>query len=96
MSIFRSEFQGLSFLKTVSEAEMTRKYRPANGSEGEGFMEQFCYRCKHDNYPDGPESEWCQILANSMCFEIDEPGYPDEWIYGEDGQPKCTAFERQK
>ncbi len=25
--------------------------------------------------------------------DTDEPEYPREWIIGEDGQPKCTAFE---
>jgi hypothetical protein len=31
--------------------------------------------------------------AMSMAFEIDDPEYPEEWVYDEDGRPKCTAFK---
>jgi hypothetical protein len=24
-------------------------YRPSNGTEGEYFQEEYCYRCKHDD-----------------------------------------------
>ena len=26
------------------------KFRPANGTEGEAFMEAFCFRCALDNF----------------------------------------------
>lgn len=55
------------------------------------FKEKFCYQCKHDNYPDSP---MCEILANSMAFNIGDEQYPDEWTYDEDGKPTCTAFEQ--
>ncbi len=54
------------------------------------FMEGFCYRCKHDD----PENDvFCEIVGKTMMYDIDDAGYPDEWQYGEDGQPVCIKFE---
>ena len=35
---------------------------------------------------------WCEIIGRTFAYRVDEPEYPSEWQYGEDGQPKCTAF----
>ena len=68
-------------------------YRPSNGSEGWAFQSRWCDRCKGDeNYSDTKPELGCQILLRSLCCNIGEPGYPTEWIYGDDGVPKCTAF----
>ena len=69
-----------------------KKYRPSNGSEGEMFMERWCYQCRKDNYPDG---DGCEIIVRSMGFAVDEEGYPAEWTFDE-GQPCCTAFEQKE
>ncbi len=69
---------------------MTEKYRPANGTEGDVFMERFCFQCKNDDYPEG---DGCRILANTFAFDVDDERYPSEWIYDKDGKPVCTAFE---
>jgi hypothetical protein len=66
------------------------KYRPSNGSEGEMFMERWCYQCVFDN-----EKAPCPIIAATMVFGIDEDDYPPDWSYDSDGQPQCTAFERR-
>jgi hypothetical protein len=66
-------------------------YYPSNGSEGEWFMSQFCYQCIHD-YPDPESGKKCNLITASMCLYPTEPGYPNEWIYGSDGKPKCTKF----
>lgn len=69
------------------------KCRPSNGTEGMIFMEHFCERCKRDAaFRDGT-GDSCQIAANTMAFDVSDSEYPAEWQYGEDGQPKCTAFE---
>ena len=65
------------------------KYRPANGAEGDFFMEQFCNRCIHDD-PDN--LKLCSIIAASMSFDVEEEGYPDDWRCGENG-PICTKFK---
>jgi hypothetical protein len=67
-----------------------KPYRPSNGSEGEWFMEDFCYKCKMD------ENESCEIVAKTMFHDIGEPGYPKEWVYDIEGNPMCTAFERHE
>lgn len=66
-----------------------KPYRPSNSTEGELFMSKFCYRCCHD---------WneCEILTNSLCYNIDEPEYPVEWIYDENGKPTCTKFKKKE
>jgi len=64
------------------------KYRPSNGTEGEIFKESYCYRCIED---DG-EDKLCEILTNTMFYDTKDEEYPEEWQYGTDGQPICTAF----
>lgn len=70
-------------------------YRPSNGTEGTCFIEGWCTHCERDREMNGSldsnecdEGDWCEILGRS--FRTDEP--LPEWIYGDDGQPKCTAF----
>lgn len=60
-------------------------FMPSNGSQGEVFMDAYCYRCKHDAFDRGGEA--CQILCTALANE-----QPQEWRYI-DGQPTCTAFE---
>ena len=62
------------------------KYRPANGTEDELFMEEFCYSCARD-------MEDCPILLASEIYNVDNAGYPQEWQYDVNDQPMCTAFE---
>jgi hypothetical protein len=64
---------------------MSRPYRPSNGTEGELFCEQFCYRCVHD------VDENCPILAATLVYQVGDEGYPNEWVQDE-GVPCCTAF----
>jgi hypothetical protein len=68
-----------------------RAYRPSNGTEGDMFMERWCFRCTKD---DAEHERYCPIIARSMAHEVGEDGYPGQWIIGDDGQPRCTAFER--
>lgn len=73
-----------------------KPYRPSNGTEGECFMGRWCAHCVLDAYgsaedehelSDGPT---CDVLGNALAgFQ------PDEWIYGRDGQPRCTAFQAE-
>ena len=71
---------------------MKEKYRPSNGTEGEMFMEKFCYRCIHE---DGDEN-LCNILSSTFWHDVDDKESPPEWQYGKDGQPLCTKFEAVK
>jgi len=72
-----------------------RKYRPASGIEGEGFVENHCYRCVHEKWlhTQREGDKKCEILSNTMIYRIDEPEYPVEWQYNEQGIPICTKFE---
>ena len=73
---------------------MTKPYRPANGIDGEAFMEQWCQRCQHIGA--APEESDCEIVLRSMMHDIDSPEYPQEWVRDDDetphGNPRCTAF----
>lgn len=70
---------------------MPEKYRPANGSEGDWFMSQFCYRCTKDLH--APIEGGCPIVVLTLCLGTDDPKYPPEWTYDADGRPTCTAFD---
>lgn len=63
-----------------------KPYQPANGSEGDIFMANYCRECTKDINQD------CPIISLSMCLAVDDKNYPKEWIYGADGQPTCAAF----
>lgn len=73
------------------------RYQPCNGSEGEFFHAMWCEECARDKVMNGtatqeeadkdPERCYCMILNQSFTSE----GVA-EWVIGEDGQPKCTAF----
>ena len=64
-----------------------QRYRPSNGTEGEMFYDRWCAACRHDINDD------CPIFAATLIYDCDDPGYPDAWQYGADGQPLCTMFE---
>lgn len=78
---------------------MSKLYRPSNGTEGCCFYEAWCSNCHRDkpmsegkDYDICDESEVCQIIADTMAYDIDHPKYPKEWIYDKDGNPCCTKF----
>lgn len=67
-----------------------KKYRPSNGTEGEYFMDKYCGHCIHDN----GDNKVCDIMMRSMCFDIEEKEYPEEWTYDENDKPTCTAWKK--
>lgn len=73
-----------------------RPYRPSNGSEGIDFHNAWCAHCardaamREDDHAD--PANGCWIIAATFAYQIGHPKYPREWIYGEDGRPRCTAF----
>lgn len=71
------------------------RYCPSNGTEGESFIERFCGACERDaRYRETDEGrDGCPILAASLLFGRNEPGFPKEWTIDEQGEPTCTAFE---
>ena len=78
---------------------MTEKYRPSNGSEGECFYAGWCRHCQRDkamregcDFDECDDNDLCQIIADTMAYDIDHAKYPKEWTYDKDGNPCCTAF----
>ncbi len=67
------------------------KYKPSNGTSGEYFMQDFCYQCVHDH---SPTEKHCEIITLTMCFGVDDPEYPSEWIYDSNDKPTCTKFKK--
>ena len=73
-------------------------YRPSNGDEGCCFYEDWCENCARDatmnsgkNYDDCSPEEICEIIGATLRYKIDDPKYPQEWVYGATG-PMCSAF----
>lgn len=69
----------------------SKKYRPSNGTEGEGFIGCYCMNCINE-HPDSNRKPKCDILSRSFLYDINDKEYPEEWIYGDDNRPTCTAF----
>jgi len=68
-----------------------KPYQPSNGTEGSYFMEDFCFHCIHCD-PDPEGEKQCEILCDTMVFNIGDKEYPKEWIYDSLGKPTCTAY----
>ena len=69
------------------------RYRPSCGTEGADFMDRWCVACAKDDMLRGGESAKCQILSDTMLYEVDDPRYPAEWVRdAESGRTRCTAF----
>lgn len=64
-------------------------YYPSNGTEGMIFCEEFCFQCLHCD-PDPEGEKQCMILCRTLVHGPNDPEYPKEWTYTEDGHPTCT------
>jgi len=62
-----------------------KKFRPSNGTQGAAFLEDWCATCERDISSD------CQILADSLMYDVDDEKYPVEWCY-QGNAPVCTAY----
>lgn len=85
----------------TSAVRPVRLYRPSSGTEGFDFMERWCGHCAKDKewsegkpFDECSKDEVCQIIADTMAYSIEDPKYPQEWVYGADGSPRCLAFEQ--
>lgn len=67
-------------------------WRPANGFEGDLFLERVCRSCAHN----GDDAPGCSIYGAMLWTDIGDPDYPPEMVIGPDGQPRCTAFTANK
>jgi hypothetical protein len=43
------------------------------------------------DFDDCDKSELCDIIADSLVYDENDPRYPKEWVIGESG-PMCSAF----
>lgn len=78
---------------------MSEPYRPSNGTEGCCFYAAWCEKCQRDkpmsegkNFDDCDEGETCQIIADTLAYDVSDPKYPKEWTYDDKGIPCCTKF----
>ena len=82
---------------TEMNANGTYPYQPSNGTEGEMFMEKFCYRCRWDQAFQRSQSgeDGCPIVVATMTHNPGDTFYPLEWISDNatGKNPRCTAFE---
>lgn len=77
-------------LADILKAHAGEKYRPSSGSEGDMFFSRWCQHCKKDSIG------MCPLILAALTYNVCDPEYPAEWQYGEDGQPKCTAFDKRR
>lgn len=98
MSIIGQIFAAKAAAAVEPHDELAGKpYRPGSGTEGMAFDEHWCNHCTRDlAYREGGDDAnpaiACQIIADTFAYDVDDPEYPKEWIYGRDGRPCCTAF----
>lgn len=71
-----------------------KKYTPSNGMEGGLFYHCYCASCVKDEEFRQTGFNSCEILRNTMMHNVKDEEYPVQWVYGDDGQPVCTAHEK--
>jgi len=74
-------------LAELCKSSVGKKYQPSNGTEGEYFFAAWCIKCAKFDFDEG-----CEIHGKTTIYSPDDEEYPQEWQYGKDGQPECTAF----
>lgn len=74
-------------------------FQPSSGTIGESFIAGWCGNCARDKalregveLEECDDNERCDIVGRTMAYNVDDPEYPSEWIYDENGAPCCTAF----
>lgn len=98
MDIIRAIFAAKEAAAVDPWPDMAGKpYRPGSGTEGMSFDSQWCAHCARDAKwrelgEDADPAIACQILSDTFVYDVNDPNYPKEWIYGRDGRPCCTAF----
>ena len=67
-----------------------KPFKPSNGTEGEIWMEKFCYQCIHERWSHHQNEDGgkCEILTNGLIGE-----QPKEWMFSENGWPVCTEWK---
>lgn len=58
------------------------------------FTCNFCEQCIYEKFMHTQDhrDKQCDILNRTLLHGINEPEYPEEWTYTNDGSPTCTAF----
>ncbi len=80
-------------MPTKFHARAGKPYRPKTATRSRMFRERFCGRCElqeEDTEEFGRYS--CPVLRSAMFYDIDEVGYPGEWVYDNAGEPTCMDF----
>lgn len=72
----------------ILKEDAGQKYRPSNGTEGDLFMSEYCWRCQLETH--------CTIPGKTALYQIEADDYPAQWQIGSDGQPTCTEFLKRK
>lgn len=75
----------------MSASRHGERYCPSNGTEMECFTFQWCDKCVRDQ---GAAN--CGILTRAILHRFDDPEFPTEWIYDDEGEPCCTAFKSER
>lgn len=98
MNIIEAMFQAKADAAVAPRTAYAGKpYRPGSGTEGMAFDDAWCDHCTRDaefrkDWDNADPATGCQILADTFAYDITDPNYPKQWIYGRDGRPCCTAF----
>ncbi len=76
--------------------KMEKKYCPSNGSEGDWFIGTYCMNCIHEKYSHtlNDDDKKCDLLSNSMLYNVTDEEFPSEWTYDENGKPICTSYSK--
>lgn len=74
-------------------------YKPRSGTAGAAFWDNWCATCERDAVMNGTmdfseaerSGKLCQIVADTMVYDVDDARYPKEWVM-RNGTPTCTAY----
>lgn len=75
-----------------------KPFIPSNGTEGDMFMEEFCFQCIHERWThrqkEDRDEDKCGIMNRALLYDTKDPEYPKEWVFTAEGWPVCTSWKK--
>lgn len=73
------------------ETFANQPYQPSNGTEGMGFIENWCSNCIHEKWMHTQDDDDAKCEVLTATFVDDDFS---KWFYDDKGSPYCTCFKK--
>ena len=75
----------------LQDTPKPESWKPVTQAEADAFQANYCANCTKRPKTFGAV---CGIWRAAEMYSVGDRKYPDEWQYGDEGKPVCTAYSR--